>query len=77
MYVYVPDADETYRRAIAAGADSVEPPLDTPYGDRRAMVRVRSATSFRLHIRSIAVTGADRASPAYAPFGAGSSSRST
>ncbi len=39
MYVYVPDADETYRRAIAAGADSVEPPLDTPYGDRRAMVR--------------------------------------
>ena len=39
MYVYVPDADETYGRAIASGADPVEPPLDTPYGDRRAMVR--------------------------------------
>ncbi|WP_456856149.1 VOC family protein [Bradyrhizobium sp. USDA 4501] len=39
LYVYVRDADETYRRAIAAGAESSEPPADTPYGDRRAMVR--------------------------------------
>ncbi|MCP1833248.1 MULTISPECIES: VOC family protein [Bradyrhizobium] len=39
LYVYVRDADETYRRAIAAGAESIEPPADTPYGDRRAMVR--------------------------------------
>jgi uncharacterized glyoxalase superfamily protein PhnB len=39
MYVYVANADETYRRAIACGAEPVEPPLDTPYGDRRAMVR--------------------------------------
>ncbi|HZW87826.1 MAG TPA: VOC family protein [Myxococcaceae bacterium] len=41
LYVYVDDADATYRLAIAAGAKSVEPPLDTPYGDRRAMVRDR------------------------------------
>jgi PhnB protein len=41
LYVYVPDADATYRRAIAAGATSLEAPLDTPYGDRRAMVRDR------------------------------------
>jgi uncharacterized glyoxalase superfamily protein PhnB len=39
LYVYVPDADSTYRRAIAAGAESVEAPADMPYGDRRATVR--------------------------------------
>jgi uncharacterized glyoxalase superfamily protein PhnB len=39
LYVYVDDADATYRRALDAGAKSVERPLDTPYGDRRAMVR--------------------------------------
>jgi PhnB protein len=39
LYVYVDDADAVYRRALAAGAASLELPLDTPYGDRRAMVR--------------------------------------
>jgi PhnB protein len=39
LYVYVDDADDAYRRAIGAGATSLEEPLDTPYGDRRAMVR--------------------------------------
>jgi PhnB protein len=39
LYVYVDDADAAYRRALAAGAVSLEEPLDTPYGDRRAMVR--------------------------------------
>jgi uncharacterized glyoxalase superfamily protein PhnB len=39
LYVYVDDADATYRRALDAGAVSIEAPLDTPYGDRRAMVR--------------------------------------
>jgi PhnB protein len=39
LYVYVNDADQSYRRAIAAGAVTLEAPLDTPYGDRRAMVR--------------------------------------
>jgi len=38
LYVYVNDADATYRAAIEAGARSVEEPVDTPYGDRRAMV---------------------------------------
>jgi uncharacterized glyoxalase superfamily protein PhnB len=38
LYVYVDDADATYRRAVKAGAQSIEEPLDTPYGDRRAMV---------------------------------------
>jgi PhnB protein len=39
LYVYVADADVAYDRALAAGATSLEEPFDTPYGDRRAMVR--------------------------------------
>ena len=38
LYVYVEDADKTYRKAISAGAKSVEKPVDTPYGDRHGMV---------------------------------------
>jgi uncharacterized glyoxalase superfamily protein PhnB len=39
LYVYVDDAELVYNRALTAGATSLEAPLDTPYGDRRAMVR--------------------------------------
>ena len=39
LYLYVEDIDATYRRAIEAGAVSLEEPWDTPYGDRRGMVR--------------------------------------
>ena len=38
LYVYVEDTDATYRRALNAGATSVEDPRDMPYGDRRAMI---------------------------------------
>jgi len=38
LYLYVDDTDATYRRALAAGATSLEEPKETPYGDRRAMV---------------------------------------
>ncbi len=41
LYVYVPDVDGAYARAIAAGAQSIEDPIETPYGDRRATVRDR------------------------------------
>jgi PhnB protein len=39
LYVYVEDVDETYRRAVKAGAETLELPSDFPYGDRRAMVK--------------------------------------
>ncbi len=38
LYVYVEDADATCQRALDAGARSLEPPSDMPYGDRRGMV---------------------------------------
>ena len=39
LYVYVEDADATYRRALQAGAKSIEEPADMFYGDRRAMIQ--------------------------------------
>jgi len=39
LYVYVDDADVTHRAALAAGAEEIEPPSDTHYGDRRGMFR--------------------------------------
>jgi PhnB protein len=39
LHVYVPDADAMYAQALRAGATSVEPPTDTPYGDRSAAVK--------------------------------------
>jgi uncharacterized glyoxalase superfamily protein PhnB len=39
LYVYVNDVDSTFERALQAGAVSLEPPADLPYGDRRAMVQ--------------------------------------
>jgi PhnB protein len=38
FYLYVPDADTVYRRALDAGAKSVQEPADQPYGDRNAAV---------------------------------------
>ena len=39
LYVYVENVDETYQRAVEAGAETLELPSDQPYGDRRAMVK--------------------------------------
>jgi PhnB protein len=38
LYLYVDDVDATYKRALKAGAVSIEEPAETPYGDRRAMI---------------------------------------
>ena len=39
FYLYVPDVDSAYRRAVAAGATSSQEPADQPYGDRTASVK--------------------------------------
>ena len=38
-YLYVADADEAMARAMAAGAESIMPVADMPYGDRQGGVR--------------------------------------
>jgi uncharacterized glyoxalase superfamily protein PhnB len=48
LYVYVDDADETYERAITAGARSIETPRDVPYGDRRAMVEDAAGNVYQI-----------------------------
>ncbi|MDQ6666443.1 MAG: VOC family protein [Acidobacteriota bacterium] len=39
LYIYVCDTDETYRRAIKAGAASLMEPADQFYGDRNAGIK--------------------------------------
>ncbi len=34
LHLYVPDADAAYERALQAGATSIQPVADQPYGDR-------------------------------------------
>lgn len=48
LYVYVDDADRVYRCAVDAGATVIEEPVDTPYGDRRAMVRDSFGNVFQI-----------------------------
>jgi PhnB protein len=39
LYVYVDDVETAFCTAIDLGAEVLESPQDTPYGDRRAMIR--------------------------------------
>lgn len=39
IYMYVPNCDELYRRAIAAGGSSIGEPADQFYGDRHGGVK--------------------------------------
>jgi uncharacterized glyoxalase superfamily protein PhnB len=48
LYIYVDDADLAFQAALEAGATVVEAPLDTPYGDRRAMVRDAFGNVFQM-----------------------------
>ncbi|WP_433673186.1 VOC family protein [Nocardia sp. CA-136227] len=51
LYIYVDDVTATYQRAHAAGAITIEEPLDTPYGDFRAMVRDPFGNVFQIASR--------------------------
>ncbi|HWZ79887.1 MAG TPA: VOC family protein [Candidatus Sulfotelmatobacter sp.] len=39
FYLYVPNMEDVYRQALAAGATSSQEPTDQPYGDRNAAVK--------------------------------------
>jgi PhnB protein len=39
FYLYVPDCDAVYQRALQAGATSISEPVDQPYGDRNGAVK--------------------------------------
>src|SRR5262249_37886172 len=38
LHLYVRDADRVYQRALDAGATSLRPPANQPYGDREASI---------------------------------------
>jgi uncharacterized glyoxalase superfamily protein PhnB len=46
LYLYVPDTDALYRRALAAGATSLMEPADQFYGDRNAGVKDPSGNAW-------------------------------
>jgi PhnB protein len=48
LYVYVNDTDATYRRALEAGARTLEEPSDMPYGDRRCMVEDKWGNTWQI-----------------------------
>ncbi len=55
FYLYVPSVDEVYRRAVAAGAKSIQEPVDQPYGDRNAGVTDTFGNTWYIatHVRDI------------------------
>jgi PhnB protein len=62
LYVYVDDTDAAYRRAVAAGARSIETPGDQPYGDRRAMVEDAWGNTWQMATRITLATASHRPS---------------
>jgi uncharacterized glyoxalase superfamily protein PhnB len=55
FYLYVPDCDAVYRRALAAGATSLSEPADQPYGDRSGGVKDAFGNQWYIatHIRDV------------------------
>src|SRR5258708_32343838 len=51
LYVYVDDTDTAYRRAVDGGAQTLEEPFDTPYGDRRCMVEDKWGNTWQITTR--------------------------
>ncbi|HYR07094.1 MAG TPA: VOC family protein [Longimicrobium sp.] len=51
VHVYVPDVDDTYRRALAAGAESVQEPVKKDDEDRRGGVKDAGGTTWWIATR--------------------------
>jgi PhnB protein len=56
FYVYVPDCDAVYQRALQAGATSIAEPVDQPYGDRSGAVKDAFGNQWYIatHIKDVA-----------------------
>lgn len=56
LYVYVDDVDQTYQRAMKAGATSLKEPADQFYGDRTASVKDSAGNIWGIgtHIEDVA-----------------------
>lgn len=51
VHVYVPDVDATYRRALAAGAEAVQEPMQKDDEDRRGGVKDVGGTTWWIATR--------------------------
>jgi len=56
FYLYVPDVDAIYERALRAGATSLNAPADQPYGDRNGGVKDPFGNTWYIatHIKDVA-----------------------
>jgi uncharacterized glyoxalase superfamily protein PhnB len=68
LYVYVPDVDATYRRAIAAGAKSMMEPSNQFYGDRNGAVIDAAGNTwcFATHVEDVPPDEMERRSKEHA-----------
>jgi uncharacterized glyoxalase superfamily protein PhnB len=59
FYLYVPDADATYTQAVGAGAKSIHPPANQPYGDRMGTLEDEWGTTWYIgsHIATLSEPG--------------------
>ncbi|MDR3721704.1 MAG: VOC family protein [Candidatus Acidoferrales bacterium] len=59
LHLYVPDVDAAYERALQAGATSIQPPADQPYGERSGGVTDPFGNRWFVatHIRDVAIPG--------------------
>ena len=48
LYVYVEDTDAAFSLALKYGAKPIEQPQETPYGDRRGMIRDRWGNTWQI-----------------------------
>ena len=48
LYVYVPDVDVAFRRAVERGVEVIEPPMQTPYGDMRCTIADRWGNTWQI-----------------------------